>query len=154
MAQRIHERSLELRGHVPRVAVRAADRLGDDLVDQPERLQAVGGDAQRLGGLIKIQPHEKPKPHKFGQFRIPFAQLGKRVAIVEQSKLGGACLNRGCVPMKSLLSVAKTLKDVRKNIEPYGVEIIRFGEEDVVRHPLVQRIVAAYEEHRGKTKPE
>lgn len=45
---------------------------------------------------------------------IRFAQLGKRVAIVEQSKLGGTCLNRGCVPMKSLLSVAKTLKDVRR----------------------------------------
>lgn len=45
---------------------------------------------------------------------IRFAQLGKRVAIVEQAKLGGACLNRGCVPMKALLSVAKTLKDIRR----------------------------------------
>jgi phosphate starvation-inducible protein PhoH len=24
----------------------------------------------------------------------------------------------------------------------------------VVRHPLVQRIITAYEEHRGRTKPE
>ncbi len=45
---------------------------------------------------------------------IRFAQLGKRVAIVEKEKLGGACLNRGCVPMKALLSVAKTLKDIRR----------------------------------------
>ncbi len=45
---------------------------------------------------------------------IRFAQLGKRVAVVEKDRLGGACLNRGCVPMKALLSVAKTLKDVRK----------------------------------------
>ena len=28
-----------------------------------------------------------------------------------------------------------------------GVEFVRFGGEDVVRHKLVQRIVAAYDEH-------
>jgi phosphate starvation-inducible protein PhoH len=32
--------------------------------------------------------------------------------------------------------------------------VIEFDKRDIVRHPLVQRIVAAYEEHRGKTKPE
>jgi phosphate starvation-inducible PhoH-like protein len=31
-----------------------------------------------------------------------------------------------------------------------GVAIVEFGRRDVVRHPLVQRIIAAYEEHRGK----
>jgi phosphate starvation-inducible PhoH-like protein len=31
-----------------------------------------------------------------------------------------------------------------------GVEICRFEKRDVVRHPLVQRIVSAYEQHRGK----
>ena len=36
-----------------------------------------------------------------------------------------------------------------------GIAIIEFSKRDVVRHPLVQRIIAAYEEHRGKgqTKP-
>ena len=28
-----------------------------------------------------------------------------------------------------------------------GIEFVRFGEEDVVRHKLVQRIVAAYNDH-------
>ena len=41
---------------------------------------------------------------------------------------------------------------VLKNVE--GIAVVEFGKRDVVRHPLVQRIVAAYEEHRGKTKPE
>jgi phosphate starvation-inducible protein PhoH len=27
--------------------------------------------------------------------------------------------------------------------------MIELGRRDVVRHPLVQRIIAAYEEHRG-----
>jgi phosphate starvation-inducible PhoH-like protein len=35
-----------------------------------------------------------------------------------------------------------------KNIE--GIAIVEFSKRDVVRHPLVQRIIAAYEEHRGK----
>lgn len=37
-----------------------------------------------------------------------------------------------------------------KNTE--GIAIIEFGKRDVVRHPLVQRIITAYEEHRGKAK--
>jgi phosphate starvation-inducible PhoH-like protein len=31
-----------------------------------------------------------------------------------------------------------------------GIAIVEFTRKDVVRHPLVQRIIAAYEEHRGK----
>jgi phosphate starvation-inducible PhoH-like protein len=41
---------------------------------------------------------------------------------------------------------------VLKRIE--GVAIVEFTRRDVVRHPLVQRIIAAYEEHRGKSQPE
>ncbi len=37
-----------------------------------------------------------------------------------------------------------------RNIE--GIALIEFTRRDVVRHPLVQRIIAAYEEHRGKQK--
>jgi phosphate starvation-inducible PhoH-like protein len=35
-----------------------------------------------------------------------------------------------------------------------GIAIIEFSKRDVVRHPLVQRIITAYEEHRGKAKVE
>jgi phosphate starvation-inducible protein PhoH and related proteins len=31
-----------------------------------------------------------------------------------------------------------------------GIAMVEFQKRDVVRHPLVQRIIAAYEEHRGK----
>jgi phosphate starvation-inducible PhoH-like protein len=33
-----------------------------------------------------------------------------------------------------------------------GIAIVEFGKRDVVRHPLVQRIISAYEEHRGNAK--
>ena len=34
-----------------------------------------------------------------------------------------------------------------------GIEFVRFGGEDVVRHQLVQRIVAAYDEHASARRP-
>jgi phosphate starvation-inducible PhoH-like protein len=37
-----------------------------------------------------------------------------------------------------------------KRIE--GIGIVEFTKRDVVRHPLVQRIIDAYEEHRGKAR--
>jgi phosphate starvation-inducible PhoH-like protein len=33
-----------------------------------------------------------------------------------------------------------------------GIAIVEFSKRDVVRHPLVQRIIQAYEEHRGQLK--
>ena len=33
-----------------------------------------------------------------------------------------------------------------------GIAIVEFSKRDVVRHPLVQRIIAAYEHHRGTAK--
>ena len=47
-----------------------------------------------------------------------------------------------------LVVVADILKDVE------GIEFVRFGEEDVVRHKLVRRIVAAYSEHATRLAPE
>jgi phosphate starvation-inducible PhoH-like protein len=35
-----------------------------------------------------------------------------------------------------------------------GVDFVRFGEEDVVRHKLVRRIVAAYNEHSQRAAPD
>jgi len=42
--------------------------------------------------------------------------------------------------------------DVLDEVE--GIEFVRFGEEDVVRHKLVRRIVAAYNEHSQRLAPE
>ena len=33
-----------------------------------------------------------------------------------------------------------------------GIAIVEFQKRDVVRHPLVQRIISAYEDHRGKSR--
>jgi len=47
-----------------------------------------------------------------------------------------------------LVAVSEILADVE------GIEFVRFGGEDVVRHKLVQRIVAAYSAHAEQQAPE
>jgi phosphate starvation-inducible PhoH-like protein len=42
--------------------------------------------------------------------------------------------------------------DVLQSVE--GIDFVRFGDEDVVRHKLVRRIVAAYNEHTQRSAPE
>ncbi|MCA9279977.1 MAG: dihydrolipoyl dehydrogenase [Phycisphaeraceae bacterium] len=45
---------------------------------------------------------------------IRAAQLGFKVACVERAKLGGVCLNWGCIPSKSLLSNAELMEKLHK----------------------------------------
>src|SRR5690348_13696282 len=47
------------------------------------------------------------------------AQLGASTVLIERGKMGGDCLNYGCVPSKSLLAAAKAAK--------LGVSAARFG---------------------------
>src|SRR5258707_13072066 len=44
------------------------------------------------------------------------ADLGKKVILVERDKrLGGVCLNRGCIPSKALLNAAHTITSARES---------------------------------------
>src|SRR5437867_5624941 len=46
------------------------------------------------------------------------ADLGKKVILVEQDKkLGGVCLNRGCIPSKALLHATHALTAVRESVQ-------------------------------------
>lgn len=42
------------------------------------------------------------------------AQLGAKVAVVERDKLGGCCLNRGCIPTKALVRSAEVFTTTRE----------------------------------------
>lgn len=53
---------------------------------------------------------------------IRAAQLGKKVAIVEYDKLGGVCLNRGCIPTKALLKSAHSVHEVA-DLKSLGVNV-------------------------------
>ncbi len=51
---------------------------------------------------------------------IRATQLGMKVACVESGKLGGVCLNVGCIPTKALLSSALFVNEM-KNAQGHGV---------------------------------
>jgi dihydrolipoamide dehydrogenase len=53
---------------------------------------------------------------------IRAAQLGIKTAIVEELKLGGTCLHRGCIPTKAFLKSASVYDDVKRAAE-FGVKI-------------------------------
>lgn len=53
---------------------------------------------------------------------IRAAQLGLKVAVVEKEKLGGICLNWGCIPTKSLLKSAQAF-EYAVHAADYGVSI-------------------------------
>ena len=72
---------------------------------------------------------------------IRAAQLGKRVAVVEKSELGGVCLNWGCIPTKALLKSAQVYTYC-KNAAHYGVEITGEAKPDFAKIVARSRTVA------------
>jgi dihydrolipoamide dehydrogenase len=50
------------------------------------------------------------------------AQLGLKVALVDQDKIGGTCLHRGCIPTKALLESAAFTEKVR-HAKDYGLKL-------------------------------
>jgi len=70
------------------------------------------------------------------------ADMGKKVILIEKDKrLGGVCLNRGCIPSKALLNVAHTISDARESahrgivFEPPKVDVakLRAWKESIVQ---------------------
>jgi dihydrolipoamide dehydrogenase len=53
---------------------------------------------------------------------IRASQLGKKVAIVEMDKLGGVCLNRGCIPTKAVLKAAHSVHELA-DMKEYGIDV-------------------------------
>jgi len=53
---------------------------------------------------------------------IRAAQLGAEVTLIEKNKLGGTCLNVGCIPTKALLHAAELLEEA-KHAGTYGVKV-------------------------------
>ncbi len=64
------------------------------------------------------------------------AQKGLSVVLFEENKVGGTCLNRGCIPTKSLLHSSERyalLRSVLSDFSPVSEEMIQKKEETVTR---------------------
>ena len=53
---------------------------------------------------------------------IRAGQLGLNAAVIEQDKIGGVCLNVGCIPSKSLI-YASGLVDKIRHADAMGVKV-------------------------------
>ena len=71
------------------------------------------------------------------------AAVKAKVTLIEKNKMGGDCLNTGCVPSKALLRSAKFISQV-KRAEQYGCKTteIKFDFKDIMRrvHDVIKKI--------------
>jgi pyruvate/2-oxoglutarate dehydrogenase complex dihydrolipoamide dehydrogenase (E3) component len=72
---------------------------------------------------------------------MEFANAGGRVAMIEQSKIGGTCINVACIPTKTIINSGRVLTSVRRATEfgvtgvgnpQMSVDLLRRRKEDVV----------------------
>ena len=71
------------------------------------------------------------------QGAVRAAQLGAKVAVVEEKFLGGVCLNWGCIPTKAVRASAEAARTLRRARE--------FGFQPVEANPDLQAIIARKE---------
>jgi dihydrolipoamide dehydrogenase len=66
---------------------------------------------------------------------IHASHLGAKVAVVEKDKLGGTCLNRGCIPTKALARSAEVLLEARR-ANDFGIEVnnVRMNFPKIMAH--------------------
>jgi dihydrolipoamide dehydrogenase len=88
---------------------------------------------------------------------IRAAHLGAKVCIVEKDRVGGTCLNRGCIPTKALWRNAEILNTL-KNIKEFGIEIdgysINVEEVQNRKQKVVDQLVSGIEKLLDANKVE
>lgn len=79
---------------------------------------------------------------------IRASQLGGRVSIIERDRIGGTCLNRGCIPTKALWRNAEILNTL-KDIKEFGIELqgysINVDEIQSRKQGVVDQLVSGIE---------
>jgi len=66
--------------------------------------------------------------------------LGAKTALIESNKMGGDCLNSGCVPSKSLIASARTAATIKGSTK-YGVESQLGGIDYEAVHTRVHEVI-------------
>lgn len=79
---------------------------------------------------------------------IRAAQLGGDVVLIEKDRVGGVCVNRGCIPTKALLSIASLVKRVQ-GLRKRGIAtndlVIDTGKVLSARDSITSRLVRGIE---------
>ena len=76
---------------------------------------------------------------------IRAAQLGLNVAVIEQGRLGGTCLNVGCIPTKAWVQSAHAMKDAHETFAKLGVNVptveLDFTQVQTNKNEIIDRSV-------------
>jgi len=90
---------------------------------------------------------------------IRAAQLGAKVTLVEKDEIGGTCLNRGCIPTKSLLHDAKLIRTIEQSSVfqsllhgNFDLLASMMGRKEKVVRELVKGVEMLLESHRVTVK--
>jgi dihydrolipoamide dehydrogenase len=77
---------------------------------------------------------------------IRAAQLGAEVTLIEKDKVGGTCLNRGCIPTKVLLHTSVEMENVNKEFKEIGIDItgavINWKQLQSRKDKIIRKLVA------------
>ena len=79
------------------------------------------------------------------------ASVNARVALIEKHKMGGDCLNTGCVPSKALIKTAHFLEQARQS-KKLGLDKadVHYEYSDVIKR--VQKIIKKIEPHDSRER--
>jgi len=72
------------------------------------------------------------------------SQMGASVALIEKDKMGGDCLNTGCVPSKAMLAAGHAAEAVR-HAGTFGVQAPELGFDSAAVYGHIQGVIAAIE---------
>lgn len=80
----------------------------------------------------------------------PVANLGKKVAVIEKERLGGTCLNRGCIPSKMLIHTADVITLIK---EAHRFDIKNVSSIEVNFEDLIERVNHTIQKESKSIKP-
>ncbi|MHA1145257.1 MAG: dihydrolipoyl dehydrogenase [Candidatus Helarchaeota archaeon] len=84
------------------------------------------------------------------------SQFGAKVALIERDKLGGTCLNRGCIPTKALYSSAKLAEEIHEKAADFGISVgevkLDFAKAVERKNKVVKELVEGIEALEKKAK--
>jgi len=113
--------------------------------------------ARWLQGRRIYRGHRKPKTFDYNLVVVGAGSAGlvasyiaaavkAKVALIEKHRMGGDCLNTGCVPSKALIRSARLLAEAR-NANRYGLEGAELGFDFAEIMDRVQAVVRRIEPH-------
>lgn len=79
---------------------------------------------------------------------IRLQQYGISTIVFEKERLGGVCLNRGCIPTKSLVKVADLYREI-KNADSFGLSVdssaVHYDKVWQRKNAVVEKLVSGVE---------